>query len=673
MTLNDPRVVELVKQRGWFGGDEELALASGRAVSYVVDKDPTAFEKIGKAFAAKYNVPFIDLSKFPAATSLPSDVQKFTELINATVLKITPDTVFLATSDEDTLKSPNDTPLHVAYPTVKVGFAFDAETSTSRQASTMIQEPGSARLDPLDKPEDDAQAVIEKKQIIKAAEPVPTTEVAPVEIRAEEMVSLQADTQVSPAVNEAVNVVEAVVDLSTATGSMGPGLRRDDAQALDPPNKSEDDAQSVDAQKPSIKFVEPAATENPEAPKGPLRRLVKLLSFDEATLAPQILEEVINSALEQQASDIHLEPYAKMIKVRFRVDGVLVEAGEVPMSSYGNVLNRIKVLTHLRIDEHLSVQDGSMQFEVNDRPVDARVSIVPSIYGEKVAVRILNAYVSSTTLDSLGLSVTQRVLVENYTTRPHGLVVVTGPTGAGKTTTLYSVLESLIRPEVNVVTIEDPVEYRIPGITQIQVNEDQELTFSKGLRAIVRQDPDIILVGEIRDQDTAEIAVNASLTGHMVLTTLHANDSATAVPRLLEMGVEPFLLSSTLEIVIAQRLVRKLCDTCKTTLTKPSKKIATMISKMSRSMDQPLYQAVGCDACGGSGYKGRIAIFEILPITQKIREIILKKPSANDVWEAAKNDKSAEYPVQSLFEAGIDKALAGETSIEEVLRVAQVD
>jgi hypothetical protein len=273
MTLNDPRVVELVKQRGWFGGDEELALASGRAVSYLVEKDPTAFEKIGKAFAAKYNVPFIDLSKFPAATSLPSDVKKFTELINATVLKITPDTVFLATSDEDTLKSPNDTPLHVAYPVVKVGFAFDPET---------------ARLDPLvsstsseqSKPEDDAQApVIEKKQIIKAAEPVSTPVVAPVEIRAEEMVSLQPTTVTTASVPVTADSVQIAEDADESVGSP----RRNDARALDPPNKSEDDAQSVDAQKPSIKFVEPMPTETPETPKGPLRRLVKLLAFDEAT------------------------------------------------------------------------------------------------------------------------------------------------------------------------------------------------------------------------------------------------------------------------------------------------------------------------------------------------------------------------------------------------------
>ncbi len=403
-----------------------------------------------------------------------------------------------------------------------------------------------------------------------------------------------------------------------------------------------------------------------EAPEEePFKPVVKKFSTDDERQAPDVLNDVIATALNAQASDIHLEPYPQGVAVRYRIDGVVQSYGELPMGTYGNLVNRIKVLGHLRIDEHSTVQDGSLLFETNKQTIDARISIVPSIHGERIALRILNAYVEAAKIEDLGFDEVQIMRVEERTRKPHGLILVTGPTGAGKTTTLYSILQSITTPEVNVVTIEDPVEYRIRGVTQIQVNEEQEVTFARGLRAIVRQDPDIILVGEIRDEETAEIAVNAALTGHLVLSTLHANDSATAVPRMLEMGVEPFLLSSTLELVIAQRLVRKLCPECKKPLSKPSKKLADMLSFLPNVDFKKLYEAHGCDKCTFTGYKGRLAIFEILTISPNIREAMLSKPSAADIWKIALDEGGA-----SLFDDGLRKANMGLTTIEEVLRVA---
>ncbi|MBT7228269.1 Flp pilus assembly complex ATPase component TadA, partial [Candidatus Parcubacteria bacterium] len=335
-------------------------------------------------------------------------------------------------------------------------------------------------------------------------------------------------------------------------------------------------------------------------------------------VAPDIIDEMIADALLFKASDIHFEPEEKEVVVRFRVDGVLQEAGRIPKEYYENVLNRIKVQARLRLDEHFAAQDGSMRHVKGDVKVDIRVSIVPILEGEKVVMRLLAEYIKGFSLADLGLSPHNQELLEEAARKPFGMILVTGPTGSGKSTTLYSLLKLISRPEVNVTTIEDPVEYRIQGVNQIQVNKQTDLTFAKGLRSIVRQDPDIILVGEIRDEETAEIAVNAALTGHLLLSTFHANDAATTIPRLLDMGVEPFLMASTLELIIAQRLLRKICDHCRYGVkasTSDFKKLPKHISEDISKKITTLYKGKGCTTCGDTGFRGRTAIFEFISIT----------------------------------------------------------
>jgi len=280
-------------------------------------------------------------------------------------------------------------------------------------------------------------------------------------------------------------------------------------------------------------------------------------------VAQEIVTEIFRDALSYNSSDIHFEPQGKETIIRFRVDGVLQEAGRVSNEYYNNILNFIKVQSGLRIDEHYSAQDGSMNYKFGKQEVDMRISILPVVSGEKIAIRILAKYIKGFGLHEIGLEKKDRDLMRKEIQRPFGMILTSGPTGSGKTTTLYSLLRLLNNPRVNITTLEDPIEYRIKGINQIQVNSVTNLTFSRGLRTIVRQDPDVIMVGEIRDEETAEMAVNASLTGHLLLSTFHANDSATTIARLLDMGVEPFLLASTLRVVIAQRLVRKLCEKCR--------------------------------------------------------------------------------------------------------------
>ena len=301
-------------------------------------------------------------------------------------------------------------------------------------------------------------------------------------------------------------------------------------------------------------------------------------------VAPEILEEIFDDALTYKASDIHFEPQAKIVVIRFRVDGVLHEAGNLPKENYENVLNRIKVKSALRIDEHYAAQDGSLHYDSKlGISVDMRTSIVPIVEGEKVVLRILGSYVQGLTFNDLGLSKKNQELLREASEKPFGMILVVGPTGSGKTTTLYSLLKMLNTPDTNITTVEDPVEYKVQGLNQIQVTQATGLTFARGLRAIVRQDPDIILVGEIRDLETAEISVNAALTGHMLLSTFHANDAATAVPRLLDMGIEPFLLSSTLNVIVAQRLVRKICEHCKVSVVKNASDFDTPQIRLSLS------------------------------------------------------------------------------------------
>jgi type IV pilus assembly protein PilB len=386
-----------------------------------------------------------------------------------------------------------------------------------------------------------------------------------------------------------------------------------------------------------------------------------------ASIAPEIVDEIIKDALHYQASDIHFEPDEEEVVVRFRVDGSLREAGRIPRRFYINVLNRIKVESGMRIDEHFSSQDGSIQHVIEGQATDLRISLIPTVQGEKVVMRVLGSYVQGFSLSDVGLTDHQEVLLKQHSSRPFGMILTVGPTGSGKTTTLYAILKLLNKPNVNITTIEDPVEYRMHGTNQIQVNEQANMTFSKGLRSIVRQDPDIILVGEIRDEETAEISVNAALTGHLLLSTFHANNAATAIPRLIDMGIEPFLLASTLELVIAQRLVRKICSYCRHSVNVHAYIKATGIDE---SMEKyfkktdTIYAGKGCSHCNASGYKGRVALFEFIEMTPAMQDLLPKNPSSPDIERLARQEGSL-----SMFQDGIDKVRSGMTTIAELLRV----
>lgn len=400
------------------------------------------------------------------------------------------------------------------------------------------------------------------------------------------------------------------------------------------------------------------------------RRLDDVIEEGEK-VAPTAVGEIFDDALIHGASDIHLEPQEKEVVIRFRVDGVLSEKGRISRDLYSNILNRVKVMAHLRIDEHFSTQDGAIRYVSKARrsAIDMRVSVAPVLDGEKVTIRLLSQYTRELSFFDLGLSEDHQKTIQEVSKKPFGMILVTGPTGSGKTTTLYSVLKMINNPSVNITTIEDPVEYRILGVNQIQVNKEKEITFAKGLRSIIRQDPDVILVGEIRDDETAEIAVNAALTGHLMLSTFHANDSATSIPRLIDMGIEPFLLASTLEVVFAQRLVRKICQNCRISETvkmSDLKKKFPAAPKFFEGNEMIFYKGKGCEMCGDTGYKGRTGIFEFIEVTKEMKELIMENPSSEQIMTLAKKQGA-----RGLFEDGIEKVKNGITTIDEVFRVAE--
>lgn len=378
-------------------------------------------------------------------------------------------------------------------------------------------------------------------------------------------------------------------------------------------------------------------------------------------IAPNIIEEILEDALDLKASDIHFEPQENDVTIRFRIDGILIEKGRIPPEYYENILNRIKIESNLRIDEHYRPQDGSIRAVRRGKTVDMRVSITPTLDGEKIVIRLLSEYISGLSLSDLGIDAEAQKRIMHEATKSYGLILVTGPTGSGKTTTLYSLMRAVNRPEINITTIEDPVEYKIPGINHIQVNKQVDLTFATGLRSIVRQDPDVILVGEIRDKETAEIAVNAALTGHLVLSTFHANDAATAIPRLMDMGIPPYLLSSTLKLVIGQRLVRKIDEKARYSYkAKPSdiKKIFPEAVSFFGKGETTLYKAKE------EKYKGRIGVYEMIEITESMGNFILQNPSSFEIW-----DKAVKEGATSMFEDGIAKVKNGITTLEELNRV----
>ena len=389
--------------------------------------------------------------------------------------------------------------------------------------------------------------------------------------------------------------------------------------------------------------------------------------LDDTSEAPiiKLVNHIISQSIKARASDIHIEPYQQSFTVRYRVDGILYDLLTPPKWIQPALISRIKVMAKMNIAEKRLPQDGRFEVKVGDQNIDLRVSTIPTAFGERVVLRLLNKSGSLLELPDLGLSPGRLKMLHRLVTAPNGIILVTGPTGSGKTTTLYAVLQSINKPDINIITIEDPIEYRIRGISQIQVNPKIELTFAMGLRSIVRQDPDVILVGEIRDQETAEIAVQSALTGHLVFSTLHTNDSSSAVTRLVDMGVEPFLISSSVLAVAAQRLVRVLCDNCKKAYRPNAIYLKSIGLSPNHFNDRYIYKAAGCEKCINTGYSGRIGIFEIMVLTEKLKTLILETFDSNRIKAAARQQK-----MRTLRQDGLAKVLNGVTTVEEVLRVA---
>jgi type II secretory ATPase GspE/PulE/Tfp pilus assembly ATPase PilB-like protein len=372
-------------------------------------------------------------------------------------------------------------------------------------------------------------------------------------------------------------------------------------------------------------------------------------------------------AIRNKSSDIHVEPLKKELRIRFRIDGVLHNIMSPPKKIQPLLTSRLKIMANIDISERRIPQDGRIQLIVDKKEFDFRVSTYPTIFGEKVVMRILDKSGAMIGLDKLGFQSATQALFEDLIDNPYGILLVTGPTGSGKTTTLYSALYKLNTIEKNIITIEDPIEYQMDGINQIQVQEKAGLRFDNTLRAIVRQDPDIVMVGEIRDPQTAEIAINASLTGHLVLSTLHTNDSSGATTRLIDMGIEPYLVSSSLIGVLAQRLVRVICSNCKESYSTHS----STLKKFGISIPDKeitLYKGKGCDVCRGTGYQGRVGVFELLYVDDKIREMVVEKRSAVEIKE-----QSRRQGMKTLQEDCLDKVLSGITTVAEAIRVVYVE
>ena len=381
----------------------------------------------------------------------------------------------------------------------------------------------------------------------------------------------------------------------------------------------------------------------------------------------KILDTVLEYAVAERASDVHIETQSEEVIIRFRIDGVLRDIIKLPRGIELAIVARIKILSNLKIDEHRIPQDGRYKFSIDEDIVALRISIIPGFYGENVVMRILRETNRPLSLEELGLTGAGLRIVRENITKPHGMILITGPTGSGKTTTLYSILNILNTIEVKICTIEDPIEYGVNRISQIQVNTKTGLTFATGLRSLLRHDPDIIMVGEIRDQETAEIAIHSALTGHLVLSTLHTNTAAGAIPRFLDMGVEGFLLASTLNVVIAQRLVRKICSSCIMKYTPEDSVIKKLSQDLGISLEkQKFYKGQGCDECHNKGYNGRIGIYEVLPVTEKVRALISTKVTSEEIQKNAVTEGMI-----AMLQDGLDKVASGMTTIEEVIRVVR--
>jgi len=384
----------------------------------------------------------------------------------------------------------------------------------------------------------------------------------------------------------------------------------------------------------------------------------------------QIVSQILDFAIKSRASDIHIEPEERTTRVRYRIDGILQEKLSIPKELHDSLISRIKILSGMKIDEKRIPQDGRFNFKGSDAEVDLRISSLPTTWGEKIVMRLLKKSGGVPDLQELGLRGRSLKNLEDAILRPHGIILICGPTGSGKTTTLYSVLSKLNTSKVNIVTLEDPVEYKIPGVNQVQINPAVGLTFADGLRSFLRQDPNIILVGEIRDSETADLAIQAALTGHLVFSTLHTNDASGALPRLLDMGAEPYLLASSMTCIVAQRVARRIHSDCKEAYS-PDPKIVQEIQQDLGALWKPqgdikFYKGKGCPDCGNSGYYGRVGIFEAMPVSEKIGKLILERASASEIDKQAR-----EEGMVTMKQDGYLKVTEGVTTVEEVLRVAQ--
>ncbi len=389
--------------------------------------------------------------------------------------------------------------------------------------------------------------------------------------------------------------------------------------------------------------------------------------LDDTSDAPiiKLVNHIISQSIKSRASDIHIEPFQTGFKVRNRVDGILYDLLTPPKWIQAALISRIKVMANMNIAEKRLPQDGRFEVRIGDQEIDVRVSTIPTSFGERVVMRLLNKSGAILHISELGPTPEKLERLKRLVKSPNGIILVTGPTGSGKTTSLYAVLSSINTPDINIITIEDPVEYQLKGISQIQVNPKIDLTFARGLRSIVRQDPDVVLIGEIRDKETADIAVQSALTGHLVFSTLHTNDSASAITRLVDIGVEPFLLSSSVIAVVAQRLVRVLCDECKEPYIPDSETLSNIPVPMDQFEGKTIYRPRGCEACLHNGYSGRTGIFEIMELDNRMKTVVLKTHDSNRIMSEA-----VEGGMQTLMQDGLQRVISGVTSIEEVLRVA---
>ncbi|MGC9070266.1 MAG: type IV-A pilus assembly ATPase PilB [Elusimicrobiales bacterium] len=404
------------------------------------------------------------------------------------------------------------------------------------------------------------------------------------------------------------------------------------------------------------------------------KEVVNLESKEEMAPIIKMVNIIISSAIKAYASDIHIEPSYKETKVRFRIDGVLHPQPSIPKKFHNAIVSRIKIMANLDISEKRIPQDGRIKLKFSNKEVDLRVSVLPCVYGEKVVMRILDSSGLKLRLEELGFEPENLAIFSRCIRAPYGINLITGPTGSGKSTTLYSALSTLNTPDVNISTIEDPVEFNLEGINQVNVNPDVGLTFAQGLRSFLRQDPDIIMVGEIRDFETMSIAINAAMTGHLVFSTLHTNDAPGAITRIIMMGIEPFLVSSTLLMIVAQRLVRVICKNCKQAYEIKPEFLSglgmpkAMVEQNIRDGKIILYKGKGCEKCVGTGYRGRVGIHEILEISDPIRQLIVEKASASKIKEVARK-----HGMMTLRESAFRKMIAGLTTVEEVIRVTASD